>query len=264
METSSINWWHLVIKSYIIILQNNGHSCRIGHESILAAEQFGIFPEIHPGVNGFDSYRYFKEYNITRFLCRTIIDLPGHQGCFLSHFQLWKKCTELNLPILILEHDGVFIRPLPDNILNNFDDILYLDTFSPYDIDSKNNYINEVNESLNHEINYWNRPGHYWHAVGEHLSGAYGYIIKPTGAQKLIDFAINIGAAPTDIHIGRQVVDIKSTTCTIVKMHDFYTVNGVKENSSTEDLSKFLSGANQMSAAEYLTPKKYKKLFLPK
>ena len=34
--------------------------------------------------------------------------------CFASHYLLWKKCIELNEPILILEHDAVFISEFPN------------------------------------------------------------------------------------------------------------------------------------------------------
>jgi len=34
--------------------------------------------------------------------------------CFASHYLLWKKCIELNEPILILEHDAIFIDEFPD------------------------------------------------------------------------------------------------------------------------------------------------------
>ena len=31
----------------------------------------------------------------------------GEVGCFLSHYNLWKKCIELNVPLCILEDDAV-------------------------------------------------------------------------------------------------------------------------------------------------------------
>ena len=31
----------------------------------------------------------------------------GEVGCFLSHYLLWKKCIDLNEPILILEDDAI-------------------------------------------------------------------------------------------------------------------------------------------------------------
>jgi GR25 family glycosyltransferase involved in LPS biosynthesis len=35
-------------------------------------------------------------------------------ACFASHYLLWKKCIELNEPILILEHDAEFVSEFPD------------------------------------------------------------------------------------------------------------------------------------------------------
>jgi GR25 family glycosyltransferase involved in LPS biosynthesis len=34
-------------------------------------------------------------------------------GCTLSHLLLWERCIELNEPLLILEHDAVFVRTFP-------------------------------------------------------------------------------------------------------------------------------------------------------
>jgi len=34
-------------------------------------------------------------------------------GCSMSHYLLWEKCVKLAEPILILEHDAVVLRPLP-------------------------------------------------------------------------------------------------------------------------------------------------------
>ena len=40
---------------------------------------------------------------------------PDNIGaCFASHYLLWKKCIELNEPILILEHDAIFVDNIPD------------------------------------------------------------------------------------------------------------------------------------------------------
>lgn len=245
-----------MVKSFVITLVESPLSEALSGDVISSANQYGINPEIHKAINGYDSYSLFKKYNINRFLCRTIIDYPGHQGCFLSHFQLWMKSVELNEPILILEHDGIFIRPLPENILDCFVDVLYLDPFSPYD----STYNQYVSESLSQEINYFDPPGNTWHGVGEYVSGAYGYIIKPNAAQKLITFATTIGAAPTDIHIGRNIVDIKSTTATIVRLHQHFGDN-IKEISSTEDLKQYIPNRiNSIRSAEYLSPKKYQAL----
>lgn len=245
------------MKAFVIILQECEHSREIGEESIAAARFHNIHIEVHPGVLGYNSASKFKEYNITRFLTRDLIDNPGHQGCFLSHFELWIKCVKLNEPIIILEHDGIFIRDLPDNILEKFDGVLKLDPYDPFIAD----YTNKVHSSINQPIDVYDPPAKgTWHGVGEFVWGAYGYIIKPKAAIELIQFAQKIGAAPTDVHIGRNLVDIKSTTGTIVKINNKYIENDIKDMSSTSNLSQYVSGHNSIALADYLSPKKYQNL----
>lgn len=248
-----------MIKSFVIVLQESEHSCKVGKETIEAANKFGIYPEVHNGVLGFNSPEVFRKYGITRFLTRDIIDQPGHQGCFLSHFEVWMKCAKLNEPVIVLEHDGVFIRQLPEDILDRFDGVLKLD---PYDVyDGVDAYVKKVEDSLNTPVDVWHQPArNTWHGVGEFIWGGYGYIIKPNAAVALIDFARRIGAAPTDVHIGRNLVDIKATTVPVVKMHKFYDDTHIRGSSSTSKLEKFITGKNRMADAEYLSPKKYKQL----
>ena len=247
------------MKSFVIVLKESEHSCKVGQETIESANKFNINPEIHPGVLGFNSLEKFNEYGIKRFLTRDILDNPGHQGCFLSHFELWVKCVKLNEPIIILEHDAIFIRELPDNILDQFDGVLKLD---PYDVYNTNvDYNKLVEDSLSKPVEIWHQPArNTWHGVGEFIWGAYGYIIKPEAALSLIQFARRIGAAPTDVHIGRNLVDIKSTTVPIVKMNKRYIDGDVKAMSSTSNLNQYINGQNKLRDKEYLSPKKYAEL----
>lgn len=247
------------MKCFIIVLQESEHSRKVGKDAIDAANKFGIYPEIHNGVLGYKSPELFSKYGITRFLTRDIIDNPGHQGCFLSHFEVWMKCVQLNEPVIVLEHDGVFIRELPEDILDRFDGVLKLDPLDVYDGVDK--YNAKVEESLSKPVEVWHQPARgNWHGVGEFIWGGYGYIIKPHAAVELIHFARRIGAAPTDVHIGRNLVDIKSTTVPVVKMHNFYDEENIRGSSSTSKLDKFIPGINRMAKADYLSPKKYQEL----
>jgi GR25 family glycosyltransferase involved in LPS biosynthesis len=245
------------MQAFVIILEESEHSRKVGAEAIAAANRFGINTKVHPGVLGYNAPEKFREYGISRFLTRDIIDNPGHQGCFLSHFELWMRCVKLNEPIIILEHDGVFIRPLPDNLLDKFDGVLKLE---PYDV-FVDSYEGKVDASLNDPVDVWHPPArNTWHGVGEFLWGAYGYIVKPNAALELIQFARRIGAAPTDVHIGRNIVDIKATTATVVRMSKTFTENDVKAMSSTSNLNQYVPGENRMALAPYLSPKKYAEL----
>jgi hypothetical protein len=40
--------------------------------------------------------------------------LAPRVGCAMSHFLLWRQCVQEDQPILILEHDAVFIREMPE------------------------------------------------------------------------------------------------------------------------------------------------------
>lgn len=35
-------------------------------------------------------------------------------GCFLSHYHLWEKCVRIDRPLLIIEHDAVLVKSLPE------------------------------------------------------------------------------------------------------------------------------------------------------
>lgn len=249
------------MKAYIIVLQESEHSRSLGADAIREANKFGVYPEVHKAVNGYQSAKVFEQYGITRFLTRDLIEQPGHQGCFLSHFELWMKCVELDEPIIILEHDGVFIRELPDNILDKFDGVLKLDPLLPYEGFSTYNYKVRKSLTLNNDIEVYDPPARgIWYGVGEFVWGAYGYIIKPKAAASLIDFAKRIGACPTDVHIGRNLVDIKSTRDPVVRLHEFYTDDNVRKVSTTSKLEKFVTGENQLAGKPRFTKEQYEQL----
>jgi GR25 family glycosyltransferase involved in LPS biosynthesis len=111
--------------------------------------------------------------------CRSVMSRPGVRGCFLSHWSLWNKCIELNEPVGIFEHDVEFLKQEPDQL--DFDDILKLDGF----------------------VEHSPRPAGIWWA------GAMAYILKPTGAIKLVEWAKQNGALPADVAIGADVLNVQ-------------------------------------------------------
>lgn len=245
------------MNAYIITLLQSNLALEIAEESLSAAKKFKINAEIYPAVLGYDSQPLFDRYGITHFLNYTIYSKPGHRGCFLSHFELWLKCVELNEPILILEHDGIFIRPLPDDILENFEDVLRLDAYDRW----KPNYNQLVSNSLSSTVSYNRRPTEcYYHSNGHYYVGAYGYIIKPKAAEKLIKFSKERGIICTEAQIGTKIVDIVSVTATIVKLHEHYVDRGV-EDSATDDLSKIIKGTDKGCSLKYISPSNYKKIY---
>ena len=245
------------MKAFVITLQQSELARRIANESINAANNFGINAEIYPAVLGYDSNPLFKKYNITQYLNHTIAVKSGHQGCFLSHFELWLKCIELDQPIIILEHDGIFIRPLPNDILENFYEICRLDAFDRW----LPGYNQKIQNSLNKSIDYNGNPtAVYYHSSGNYYVGAYGYIVKPQGAVKLVRFARERGIVCTEAHIGSNIVDIVNVSATIVRLHEHYIDRGY-EDSATNDLYLFVKEQENIFNLKYISPSNYKKLY---
>lgn len=65
---------------------------------------------IYPAINGRDPEQeildmYADELS-QAYRCKSLS--KGQLGCYASHYLLWKKCVELNKPIIILEDDIVF------------------------------------------------------------------------------------------------------------------------------------------------------------
>lgn len=118
-------------------------------------------------------------------------DLASKIACSMTHFLLWRYCFETDKPLLILEHDAVFLRPLPDVEFKGICQINDPDGATPYG-------------------RYWSRrmkdrgPGVFkstkifngLHPDG--LAGNSAYMIKPWAAKELIAAFHKYGVWPND------------------------------------------------------------------
>lgn len=213
------------LKSYIIRLKDNAISEKHAAECVEQAKKFGVDVHYFDAINGNDYSSHLKTLNIApRYRFKK--GRAGVYGCFLSHYYLWKNCIESGQPFLILEHDGYFIKPLPENILEMFDDVLKLDRFNPYT--KKYNILIESEKENNISINAYINPDAKFlekNQTGMYMKGAYGYIIKPHAAEKIISWISKNGFVPADQQIGNAIVDIKVTSPTIVRLHPAYFRN---------------------------------------
>jgi GR25 family glycosyltransferase involved in LPS biosynthesis len=120
-------------------------------------------------------------------------------ACALSHYALWHQCADYGEPLLILEHDAVFLRP-----------------FEPFEFDK----ICQVNDprGATPRGDWWSDqmakrgPG-VWpkthvleHPRPDGLAGNSAYVIKPEGAKELIDLVNHVGLWPNDALMCRQLV----------------------------------------------------------
>ena len=211
------------MKFKIIRLKNNPISEKYAAECVTQAKTFGIDVDYFDAINGLEYPSHLEKLKIVpRYKFKK--GRAGVFGCFLSHYYLWKKCIEDNVPYLILEHDGYFIKPLPNDILDRFSDVLKLDELDPY----SKSYNVQIENKKHHLITfkkYYNPTAKFLekNQTGNYMRGAYGYIIKPHAAKKVIDWIVVNGFVPADQQIGDALVDIQVVAPSIVRLHpDYY------------------------------------------
>jgi GR25 family glycosyltransferase involved in LPS biosynthesis len=222
------------MKAKIITLQTNQLSKTLAQECVERAGQFGISVEIFDAVNGLDYQQHLQRLGIHP-LKKFKKNRPGVYGCFLSHYYLWQQCAAANEPYMILEHDGFLLRPLPVDILDQFDDVLKLESENPYSKGYERRLAATHDDSL-----YYSKIkpcGDQNNGAGWYSIGAYAYIIKPPGAKKLIDWIQQHGFLPADQQLGSDIVSIYECRPSLARLHEFYSKDGnIKSMSTTMNL----------------------------
>jgi len=119
------------MKAYVITILGHEYSESVARRCIESADQFGISVETFSAVTKDTVAETMAKENLQwswanmntaknrcpytsleQFPYRTK-SLEAKMACSMSHYMLWKHCVELDEPILILEHDAVFVAPLP-------------------------------------------------------------------------------------------------------------------------------------------------------
>lgn len=129
---------------------------------------------------------------------------PGAQGCWLSHYALWKKCITTNEPIVVLEHDAVVNGPWPSQL----------------DISTQ---LVKLYNGAECKIN----P-----AYGQWSKGAHAYTVTPEQASRLIKYAQDNEAQAVDKHLGDLVLPWTFLD------YDLVTLNPMRGPSSTSPLKR--------------------------
>ena len=159
---------------------------------------------------------------------------------FFSHYYLWLECMQTNTPLVILEHDGYMLKPLPSNILDTFEDVLKLDRYNPFS--NKYNKVLEEESTTKLSIEKYTNienKNPVKIGTGNYFLGAYAYIIKPEAAKKLIIWIRQNGHTPADQQIGDWIVDTRTTIPSLARLHPFYAIKtNIKRHSLTRNLGE--------------------------
>ena len=155
----------------------------------------------------------------------TTADPKKRMACFVSHYRLWYKCKDLNEPILVLEHDAIFIRNL------DLEQVLW---DSPFDILGINNPLMATRKAkLYHDTiistdqEYQKVPDIDDITIPQGLAGNSAYIITPNGANTMLELVKEYGAWPNDALMCKQLVKSLGVTKT------FYTkIQGIRSTTT--------------------------------
>lgn len=139
---------------------------------------------VHNGIDG-----YFESYDEKQYLidCGRVATV-GEIGCYASHLAMWKKCVELNEPVMIMEDDFCIedsfssAIQVVENLISDYGYIRLQTEFRARKI--------KVKDVSGFTLYYYTKMPH----------SLMCYVVNPAVAQRLIDNSINL-TAPVDVVI---------------------------------------------------------------
>jgi len=192
------------MKAFVITIFDNPKSVESAGICIRSARRMGVEVKKHKAFTPNDSpMKIASEKGIPiEGFDEVYSRFENCLAAFLSHHSLWEKCIEINEPVIILEHDAVFVNQIP-----------------PF-------FVHKIVNIGKPSYGRYNRPpllGENPLVSKKYLPGAHGYYVEPAGAKELIKKAEKY-AAPTDVFINLDhFPDIHEYNPWPVEARDSYT-----------------------------------------
>jgi len=195
------------MQALVITILDNEESVEAAARCIKSGDkhltEVKMFPAVTPSTC--DVSALMKEEGIPEDLFfKTLYSKPQYaMAAFMSHYSLWKKSIEDDIPILILEHDAIFMNFVPDV-----------------------KTLGKVTSLGAPSYGSFNTPKHI--GLGPltskpYFPGAHGYVVKPEGAKELVEKA-KICGQPTDVFLCRaNFPDIKEYYPWCIEARDTFT-----------------------------------------
>lgn len=168
---------------FVITILDNPQSQQSADRCIASAKRYGYkvekFNAITPRTEGFEDMVEEANLAIDRFT--TKYSRPENAlACYLSHRALWQKSVESKCEVMILEHDAIFRDKLPPTLV--FDKCITVGepSYGIYDTPTSLG-VQPLTQK-------------------EYFKGAHAYIVKPDGAQDLLETCSDYNR-PTDIYL---------------------------------------------------------------
>jgi glycosyl transferase family 25 len=177
-----------VLPIYIINLSHRQDRRKRASEQL---ERTGADFKFFPAINRSEGQKYFS--GINRLICFLSLGRQpsdGEIGCYASHLALWKKCVELNHPIVVMEDDFL----ADDSFLAALEVVTdKIDSYEFIRLDSlkrgrfKDHHVVTITEHRSFAIDYMRRVP----------LNATAYALNPDAARRLI-LASHKFTCPTD------------------------------------------------------------------
>ena len=203
------------MKAFVITLEGNEYSEQKADNCIASGAKFGVEVEKYYGVNKEAARAVMRNLNLkwtwangnkSPAVCPKTglrqrpyynANLDAKIGCAMSHYLLWGCCVDRDEPLLILEHDAVFVSEIPQELHDgNFKGILQIN--DPKGGGRNGSRLSQMMTNRGKIGVQPSTPNQPDPLVPDGLAGNGSYIIKPFAAQELIDKYHELGVWPND------------------------------------------------------------------
>jgi hypothetical protein len=172
-----------VYSSYIITIKGHELSEKYAARCLESCKKVGQKAEIYdafdgtdPAIEGVKVPEHSQDATWLKWLKLINYKLTKPEiCCILSHFSLWCKCVELDRPIVILEHDAVFLKQFTHHVVQNC--IVYLGCIEQY----QSKTVSMIPPHAQLHVDY------------RHLLRTHAYSIDPLMAKNLVAYVIERG-----------------------------------------------------------------------
>lgn len=224
-----------MIQSYIIRLSDHSFSKTLSEEAYSEAQRLGYNVEFFEGIQ--DSKQIASLFLTNNLIVNKDGDIDrnrGTQGCFASHYTLWKQCYETGESLIIMEHDGYPIRN-PHHLVDQVEHACHLDYHIPFNSSNGDEseehfhyYDRMVYEKDDDGVESYPNNNFYGSKsiTGSFFRGAYAYILKPKGAERILNFIAEHGVFQADKCLCKTAINIQRAKATYVRLNSrFKSIN---------------------------------------
>jgi GR25 family glycosyltransferase involved in LPS biosynthesis len=197
------------VKAFVITLRGHQYSERVAARCIKTARDIGgIDVEYFDAVTADETSGVIARRELEWTWGKGGAGLKHHSyggndaariACAMSHYALWERCAWGGKPILVLEHDAVFIRQF-----ESFDFESACQINDPEGATPRGRWWHD--QMVKRGDGVWPKTTVLEDPRPDGLAGNSAYVIKPAAALRLMKIVRKIGVWPNDATMCRQLV----------------------------------------------------------